>query len=48
LNGCRAATDDGSVPLGVHTGYLTMEYLPLADSAASLRKAVDSMRPSLG
>lgn len=30
-----------------YTGYLTMEYLPLGDPVASLKKAVDSMRASL-
>lgn len=30
-----------------YTGYLTMEYLPLGDAVASLKKAVDSMRASM-
>lgn len=30
-----------------YTGYITMEYIPLGDPAASLKKAVDSMRASL-
>lgn len=30
-----------------YQGYITMEYLPLADAAASLKKAVDEMRKSL-